>query len=241
MKSTKTIISCCLAALCLLVSPVRAGDKKFSLGINAGLDIWPSDNCSYIQLYALPTLPPYSEVSTWESKVRMKNHFNFHLQYNFNPRFGLQGEFGLYRAKFRSLISIKIYGEKPKEMHDTPGFSWNISTFFLNAIFQMTTARESLAAFGSLGAGFCYINQASAQGQYIGAGTRSTVDVAIKGGGGFVYFPTNKIPLGLNLRAFLVMIGSSPTSQYYQFWGTDPVAEGTDLILGFDIGLKFIL
>lgn len=67
--------------------------------------------------------------------------------------------------------------------------------------------------------------------------------MGLKCGAGLSYYLPKILPLGFELRAFILFLGSISGSQYSPYiWGgggTGPVAEADNYIWGIDLGIRY--
>jgi hypothetical protein len=222
---------------------LRAEEKKFSIGLGAGLGRCTSSINRYIRVDTLNSIPYAADASVSDKKTELKDHFNLNFQYNFSPRFGLQGEIGKYRAS--SIVVMRITSRDINFADDNEllDLSWSVTTLFINAIYRARKPQEKITPFGFVGLGFFSIRKKEDYGRYFKIESRRTVDIGLKGGVGLSYNLPRILPLCFELRAFILLIGDISGSHYSPYiWGggdTGPVAEANNYIWGIDLGIKY--
>ncbi len=222
---------------------LRAEEKKFSIGLGAGLGRCASGINKYVQIYTLNPIPYAADASVSDRKTELKDHFNLNFQRNFSSRFGLQGEIGHYRAS--SIVAMRITSRDINFADDNEllDLSWSVTTIFINAIYRARKSQEKIIPFGFVGLGFFSVRKKEGHGRYFGIESQRTIDIGLKGGAGLSYNLPKILPLGFELRAFILILGDISGSHYSQYiWGgggTGPVAEANNYIWGIDLGIKY--
>jgi len=222
---------------------LRAEEKKFSIGLGAGLGRCTSGINKYIQVYTLNPIPYAADVSVLDRKIEMKNHYNLNFQYNFSSRFGLQGEIGQYRAN--SIVVLRITSRDINFADDNEllDLSWSVTTLFINAIYRARKSQEKITPFGFIGLGFFSVRKKEGHGRYFGIESYRTVNMGLKGGAGLSYNLPKILPLCFELRAFILLFGDISGGYYSPYiWGgggAGPVAEANNYIWGIDLGIKY--
>ena len=121
--------------------------------------------------------------------------------------------------------------------------SWSVTTLFINAIYRARKSQEKITPFGFIGLGFFSVRKKEGHGRYFGIESYRTVNMGLKGGAGLSYNLPKILPLGFELRAFILLLGSISGSHYSPYiWGgggAGPVAEANNYIWGIDLGIKY--
>jgi hypothetical protein len=222
---------------------LRAEEKKFSIGLGAGLGRCTSGINKYVKIYTLNPIPYAADVSVSDRKIEMKDHYNLNFQYNFSSRFGLQGEIGQHRAN--SIVVLRIASRDINFADDNEllDLSWSVTTLFINAIYRARKPQEKITPFGFVGLGFFSVRKKEGHGRYFGIESYRTVNMGLKCGAGLSYNLPKILPLCFELRAFILFLGSISGSHYSPYiWGgggAGPVAEADNYIWGIDLGVKY--
>ncbi len=241
---TKKIIYILIGLLLFysLVTPLlHAQQKKVSIGLNVGLGRWTSDVLKYIRADTLPSVPfPYTALIS-DRSVDLKAHYNLIFQYNLSPRFGIQGEIGRHNASYMILFLIRPLSSGFSEKFESLDVSLNVTTIFLNAIFSVPRQARKITPFFFIGLGSSYVRGKKDQGKYVKLETVSEVDLGLKAGGGLTFNISKSLPIGLNIRAFVLVLGREtsygiPTPNYF---GGGIGEGGSNIIWGIDTGLKY--
>ncbi len=222
---------------------LRAEEKKFSIGLGAGLGRCTSGINKYVKIYTLNPIPYAADASVSDRKTELKDHYNLNIQYNFSSRFGLQGEIGHYRVN--SIVVMRITSRDINFPDDSEplDLSWSVTTLFINAIYRARKSQEKITPFGFVGLGFFSVRKKEGHGRYFGIESYRTVNLGLKGGAGLSYNLPKILPLCFELRAFILLFGDISGSHYSPYiWGggeAGPVAEANDYIWGIDLGIKY--
>ena len=225
----------------LTIPLLVAQEKKASIGLNVGLGRWTSDVHKYIRAGTLSSVAfPYTALIS-DRSVDLKAHYNLNFQYNFNPRFGIQGEIGRHNANYMLLFLISPLSSGFSEKFESLDVSLNVTTIFLNAVFSSPRRARKITPFLFIGLGTCFVRGKKDQGKYIKLETVSEVDLGLKVGGGLTFNISKSLPIGLNLRAFFLVLGREttygvPTPNYF---GGGIGEGGSNIIWGIDTGLKY--
>lgn len=225
----------------LTIPLLVAQEKKVSIGLNVGLGRWTSDVLKYIRAETIPSVPfPYTALIS-DRSVDLKPHYNLNFQYNFSPRFGIQAEIGKHKANYMILFLISPLSSGFSEKFESLDVSLNVTTIFLNAIFRAPRRSKKIAPFFFIGLGSCYVQGKKDQGKYVKLETVSEVELGLKAGGGLTIDLSKSLPIGLNIRAFLMVLGREasygiPTPNYF---GGGISEGGSNIIWGIDTGLKY--
>jgi hypothetical protein len=222
---------------------LRAEEKKFSIGVGAGLARCTSGINRYIRVDGFNPIPYMADVSVSDRKTELKDHFNLNIQRNFSSRFAVQGEIGHYRANSIVLLRIKSRDINFPDDNEVLDLSWSVTTLFINAIYRARKSQEKITPFGFVGFGFFSVRKKEGHGRYFMIESRRTLDIGLKGGAGLSYYLPKILPLCLELRAFILLLGSIGGGYYSQYiWeggGAGPVAEANNFIWGIDLGIKY--
>jgi hypothetical protein len=213
--------------------------SKFVLGINAGLGRWTDQVNREVAIYPLPSFPLGYGVVVADTGTDVNHHWGFNLIYNFTPKFGLQAEFSRINAEYVIAIGLNpVYSDRLPR-YDSVNLPWNVTTIYINGVFNLGKARAKVYPFAFVGVGFNILNRNRVSGNYVEVESKSTVDLGLKGGGGFSYFLPHA-PLGFELRAFILYLTSLGVTSYSYESYTSPAPgfSGENLVWAVDLGLK---
>jgi len=232
----------------LMLHPfVEAKEKKYSFGFTIGTCWWPSYTFKYMRIHTNPSFSMfYREMSILEQEIKLKPLYRLSFQYNFNSYFGLEVEFGHQRASYKVTFYLRSqYPELPGN-YTKNRLSWSVSSIILNAVFQARKSEKKIVPYGFLGLGLCSVQGGSEEDKDYGIEIHSSLDLALKAGGGVSCYLPKILPLGINLRAFIMVLGTrvsgfySPYGGFYSsYGGSDIVLEGYNIIWGIELGLKY--
>lgn len=244
-KKIPSIILGCVFVF--LLSPfMEAKEKGYSLGFAVGVSAWPSDVFHYIRME-----PKLSFKYSWrgmnllQQEIHLEPIYNFHFQHNFTSYFGLQAEIGHQKARYKSNFAMFPWHSEARIEYTKHWLSWSVSSILLHAIFQARKSSESIVPYGFLGLGLCYVRGEEEEAADYYIKIHPSVDLTLKTGGGVSFYFTRNSPLGLNLRAFIMVLGASLFGFYSAYGGsnfvhgTDIVAQGVDIIWGIELGLRY--
>ena len=133
---------------------LRAEEKKFSIGLGAGLGRCTSGINRYIRVDTLNPIPYPANVSISDRKTELKDHFNLNFQRNFSSRFGLRGEIDHYRASSIVVMRISSRDINFPDDNEPLDLTWSVTILFLNAIYRARKSKEKITPFGFVGLGF---------------------------------------------------------------------------------------
>ncbi len=222
---------------------LRAEEKKFSIGFGTGLGRCTSGINKYVKINTLNPILYAADASVSDRKTEMKDHYNLNIQYNFSSRFGLQGEIGQYRASSIVVMRITSRDINFSDDNELLDLSWSVTTLFINAIYRARKSQEKITPFGFVGLGFFSVRKKEGHGRYFGIESYRTTDIGLKGGAGLIYNLPKILPLGFELRAFILLLGGISGSRYSPYiWGggeAGPVAEANNYIWGIDLSIKY--
>ncbi len=239
-KKKIIVIFSCLVLFLSVNTLLRAEEKKFSIGLGAGLGRCTSGINRYVQIYTLNPIPYAADASVSDRKTELKDHYNLNIQYNFSPRFGLQGEIGHYRANSIVVLRITSRDMNFPDDNELLDLSWSVTTLFINAIYRARKSQEKITPFGFIGLGFFSVRKKEGHGRYFGIESYRTVNIGLKGGAGLSYNLPKILPLGFELRTFILLSGDISDSNYSPYiGGAGSVAEVNNYIWGIDLGIKY--
>lgn len=222
---------------------LRAEEKKFSIGVGAGLGRCTSGVNRYVRVDSFNPILYAADVSVSDRKTELKDHFNLNFQRNFSSRFAVQGEIGHYRANSIVVMRIRSRDINFPDGNEPLDLSWSVTTLFINAIYRARKSQEKITPFGFIGLGFFSVRKKEDHGRYFKIESRRTVDIGLKGGAGLSYYLPKILPLCFELRAFVLILGSISGAYYSPYiWGgggAGPVAEAYNYIWGIDLGIKY--
>jgi hypothetical protein len=222
---------------------LRAGEKKFSIGLGAGFGRCTSGVNRYVRVDGFNPIPYAADVSVSDRKTELKDHLNLNFQRNFSSRFAVQAEIGRYRASSIVVMRIKSRDINFPDDIEPLDLSWSVTSLFLNAIYRVRKSKEKITPFGFIGLGFFSVRKKENHARYFKIESRRTVDIGIKGGAGLSYYLPKILPLCFELRAFILILGNIYGGYYSPYiWGggePGPVAEAYNYIWGIDLGIKY--
>jgi len=242
MNKNKIFIFLGFFFLYSLTAPLLvAQEKKASIGLNVGLGRWTTDVHKYIRAETLSSLTFPYRASISDRSVELKAHYNLNFQYNFSPRFGIQAEIGRHKANYMILFLISPMSTGFAEKFESLDVSLNVTSLFFNAIFSAPRRDRKMTPFFFMGLGSCFVQGKKDQGNYVKLDTVSKVELGLKAGGGLNFNISKSLPIGLNIRAFLMILGREttygvPTPNYF---GRGISEGGSNIIWGIDTGLKY--
>lgn len=232
----------------LMLHPfVEAKEKKYNFGFTIGICRWPSGAFDYMRVEPKPSFRNfYQSMNILEQDIRLKTLYRLSFQYNFSSYFGLEVEFGHQRASYKVTFYLRPkYPELPGN-YTKDRLSWSVSSIILNAVFQARKSEKKIVPYGFLGLGLCSIQGEEEEREEYGIEIHSSLDLALKAGGGVSCYLPKILPLGFNLRAFIMVLGTrvsgfySPYGGFYSsYGGSDIVLEGYNIIWGIELGLKY--
>lgn len=214
--------------------------SKFVLGINAGLGRWTDQVNREINIYPLPSFPLGYGAVVADTGTDMNHHLGFNIQYNFTPKFGLQSEFSRINAEYLIAIGLNPVYSDALPRYDTLNLPWNVTTIYINGVFNLGKTKAKVFPFAFVGVGFNVLNKNRVSGDYVEVESKSSVELGLKGGGGLSYSLPHA-PLGFELRAFILYLSSIGVTSYSYESYTSPTPgfSGENLVWAFDFGLKF--
>ncbi|NIO49742.1 MAG: outer membrane beta-barrel protein [Candidatus Aminicenantes bacterium] len=222
---------------------LRAEEKKFSIGLGAGLAGSTSGINRYIRVDSFNPIPYMADVFVLDRKTELKDHFNLNFQRNFSSRFSVQAEIGHYRASSVVIMRIRSRDINFPDVNEPLDLSWSFTSLFFNAIYRARKSQKKITPFGFIGVGFFSVRKKEDHGRYFMIESRSTLDIGLKGGAGLSYYLPKILPLCFELRAFILILGSIGGGYYSQYiWeggGSGPVVEGYNYIWGIDLGINY--
>jgi hypothetical protein len=222
---------------------LRAKEKKFSVGLGAGLGRFTSGINRYVRVDGFNPIPYFADVSVSDRKTELKDHFNLNFQRSFSSRFAVQAEIGRYRANSIVVMRIKSRDINFSDDIELLDLSWSVTSLFLNAVFRARKSQDKITPFGFIGLGFFYVRKKEDHARYFKIESCRTFDIGIKGGAGLSYYLPKILPLCFELRAFILILGNVYGGYYSPYiWGggeTGPVTEAYNYIWGIDLGIKY--
>ncbi len=226
--------------VCSLGGSTVQKPKKFVFGISAGIGHWTSQAARDVLIIPLPTFPEDYGVVVAETDTSVNSHFGFNFTYNFTPRFGLQAEFSRINAEYMFLIGLNSRYPSDRPLYDPVNLPWKVTTVYINGVFSFLKDKGKVFPFAFAGAGFNILQKNSVSGEYVALESESTMDLGLKLGGGFEFYPGGS-PLGFDLRGFILYLTDLGMTRYdYQsYTSPTPGFAGENLVWAVDLGIKF--
>lgn len=231
----------------IMVPPlVEAKKEKYNFGFTVGICWWPSETFKYMRIHTNPSFSNYRGMSILEQEIRLKALYRLSFQYNFSSYFGLEAEVGHQRANYKGTFYLRPKYLEFRGKYTKNRLSWSASSIIINAVFQARKSEEKIVPYGFLGLGLCSVQGESEEGEEYGMEIHSSLDLALKAGGGInCYFP-RLFPLGINLRAFIMVLGTRVAGYYSayggfysSYGGSNIVLEGYNIIWGIELGFRY--
>lgn len=221
---------------------LEAKDRKFSFGFSAGVCRWPSGVFKYMRVHPQDYFwRVYKAINILEQDIELRALYNLDFQYNFSSRIGIQAEIGHQRADYKVLFAL-IPSFQSRLTYPHHHLSWSVSTIFINVIFRAKKSEEKIVPYGFVGLGFCSVRGEEDYHQDYRIEIRSLIDLGLKAGAGLTfYFMPKILPLGIDLRTFIQVLGADVYGYYSPQDETTLIAGGWNLIWGIGAGLKYKL
>jgi hypothetical protein len=188
----------------------------------------------------LPTFPEFYGVVVADTDTKVNSHFGFNLMYSFTPKFGLQAEFSRINAEH-----LFVLGLNPKYLTDPPlydpvNLSWEVTTVYINGVFNFQQDKGKVFPFAFAGAGFNILHKNRVHGKYVALESESTMDLGLKLGGGLGFYPGGA-SLGFELRGYLLYLTAVGVTHfaYQSYTNPTPGFTGENLVWAVDLGIKY--
>ena len=215
--------------------------KRCSFGFTLGQGIWPSDAFNYIRMERLPAFKYfYRRMAVLEQQIKLRVFYGLSFEYMMSSYFALQGEISHQGANYRINFSLfPLDPALPSTVYRKHLLNWNADSLILNAVLKTRKARTTFVPYVFVGLGFCRVGGERKENNYYRIEIRSSLDLALKAGGGFYCYWSQSMPLGLDLRAFVMVLGARMFGFYNPQWGTDIFISGYNIIWGLEGGLRY--
>ena len=227
----------------LMLHPfVEAQEKKYNFGFTIGICRWPSDAFDYMRVGAKPSFRKlYRSMNILEQDIRLKALYRLSFQYNLSSYFGLEAEVSHQRASYQVKFALipRYEYEGLRIRYTKNRLSWSVSSIILNAIFQARKSEDNTVPYGFIGLGFCSVQGESEENEDYGIEIHSGLDLALKAGGGVSCYLPKILPLGINMKAFIMILGARMFGLFSPYGGGDVIIYGWNLIWGIELGLKY--
>lgn len=214
--------------------------KKYNFGFTLGVGTWPSDAFDYMRIQTKPSFQySYNGISILEQEIKLKVLYRVSFQYNFSSYFGLQGEISHQRASYK--VNFTLFPQYPalRAQYAKHRLSWSVSSLILNAVFQARKSKEVMVPYAFIGLGFCDVQGEREENDDYVVEIHSSIDLSLKAGGGFSYYLFQSMPFGIDLRAFIMVLGARMFGFYTPYGGSDIIISGYNIIWGIEAGFRY--
>lgn len=215
--------------------------KKYSLGFTLGQGVWPSDAFNYLRVARSPAFEHfYGGMSLLEQEIKLKVFYGLSFEYALSSYFALQGEISHQRANYKVNFSLfPLDPALPRAVYVKHLLNWSADSLIVKAVFQVRKSSNTFIPYTFVGLGFCRIEGEREENNYYRIEIHSSIDLALKAGGGFCCYWSQFMPLGLDLRAFVMVLGARMFGFYNPQGGTDIIVSGYNIIWGLEGGLRY--
>jgi len=237
-----TVIFNVLLFLLLLHPLLEAKENKYELGFSVGTGAWPSDVFNYVEIQAKETFRGlYLGMDLLEQEIRLKPLYRLHFQYNISSSFAVEGEFGHQKGSYTADFSLTPRGIGARQQIEKHRLGWSVTSVMVNVVYLTREPGEMMIPYGFIGLGFCSVKGEYEEKEDYSIQIRSDIDLALKAGGGVCLYLSKNLPLALNLRGFIMVLGAYAFGYSSPYGGSDLIIEGWNLIWGVELSLKFRL
>ncbi len=215
--------------------------KRCSLGFTIGQGVWPSDAFNYIRVERSPAFKYfYSSMSVLEQQIKLKVSYGLNFEYEMNSYFAFRGELSHQGGEYRVNFSLfPLDPALPRAVYSKHILNWCADFLIVNAVFKARKSRATFVPYAFVGLGFCRVGGEKEESDYYRIRIHSSLDLALKAGGGFSCYWSQYIPIGLDLRAFILVLGARMFGFYNPQGGTDIIVSGYNIIWGLEGGLRY--